>query len=242
MFKKNLGYTLLLVLLLLTPFVLGHICKPRRTANFKECEVYPEQRCPDDEVRAHWSTNPDTPIKIRYAGNEVSEDGHGDYVIDASDVNSYPDPLEIEFQIDVSGGERRKKVVNTIHGYENIYRTGTEEDAANYIYKVILPDQVWSDDIYVYAITLISPKGFNCTDRMGGRPFYYHSFKWQFDKTIYVSDYLSNDNNYEFDFSDDPVQAQGVWYFTLTNPEPNCLEWEGLIKAPTLSFKVACKS
>ncbi len=240
MARSRLNLILLVLVLLLIPFFLGGACDgltQQKKANFKELEVYPEFRCPGEDVRAHWTTFPDTPIKIQFEGREVSEAGHGDWVLRASDADSLSDPLEITFKIGTAGGETLKKTVDTIHGYEYIARTGTEYDADNYKYKIDLPDQCWSDDIYVYEINIILPKNFNCTEKTGRKDYW---LNWQYDKTFYYSGYLNKDNFYNAVFSNG-VQAQGIWLFGITNPNTSCLEWETLANQPAVQYKVACK-
>lgn len=231
--KLIFKYRTIISTIVLAAIIASAACKPE-TANFRECEVWPEQRCTNDSVRAHWTTSPDTPIKIKYPGKEISAPGHGDHLISASDFNALPSEVDIVFKIDIEGGEERTKKVRTIYGFDTYERTGV--DVGDYRYKVDLPPQIWSEDIHVYKLELIFRKSYQCTGSL-----IEHDLKWQFDKGMNISDYLLPDNEYQISFDPQP-KAAGVWYFTLENPgdEHSCAGWELLNLTPIVEFTVGC--
>lgn len=228
----------IMILMIILP--IACIDGPGKTANFKECKVWPQFRCPDDEVRASWSTSPNTSIKITIGGNTVSKPGHGDLVMSAADFNAYGDVVDIKFKIDIPGGEQRTIRVETIRGFEEYARDGLAVTGSTtpYRYKVDLPAQTWSDDIHVYALTLVKPKSYRC-----GGSSQETSFKWQYDKTMAISGYLLKENDFQKTFDNPQPKAAGTWYFTIQNPsdDRSCPGWKEIDKIPRVTFRVACK-
>lgn len=210
----------------------------RRTANFEKCEVWPEFRCPNNEVRASWSTSPDTPIKITIEGDTVDKPGHDDYVISASEFNQFQDTVKIELKVNVQGGEKRTFTVKTIRGTQSYLRPGAKVSGTDYKYIVELLPEIWSDDIYVYGLELFRPKSYRCIGSSTD-----NSFNWQYDKGKAVFGYLNKDNGHRVGFDPKP-KAAGEWYFTLRNPgsEQFCDGWKLLNTVPQIWFKVECKS
>ena len=209
-----------------------------KTENFKECNVLPQFRCPDDDVRAHWSTSPDTPIKIIYEDKEVEKEGHGDYVISAADVNSLPDPFTVTLKVNTPNGESREFKIETVRGLETYLRTGLRIEET-FRYKIDMLPEIWSDDIIVHSIKLTNPRYYTCTGSLDQ-----HNLQWQFDKGTTISGYLVREGGFETSFDPQPT-ISGTWYFTIQNPssELYCPGWKltSTELSPQVEFTVSCK-
>ncbi|HAN17917.1 MAG: hypothetical protein A2X13_10615 [Bacteroidetes bacterium GWC2_33_15] len=208
-----------------------------KTVNFKTVKVYPLFRCPKDDVRAHWTTSPDTPIKIIYNDETHDAPGSGDYLINAEDVNALPNPVVITLKIDASNGESREFTVETIMGIETYSRTGLYISDTRYRFRIEFIPEIWSNDIIVHKIQLQYPQKYTCI----GKPDEY-LINWQYDKGTAVSGYLTADNGFQAGFDPQPT-ISGIWYFTMLNfgDEKYCPGWDTFPKAPTVVFQVSCK-
>lgn len=120
----------------------------RRTANFKTCKVWPQYRCPDDDVNISWATSPNNPIVIRIGDDSFDKEGQGNWTIPAAEFNNYPDEAVVDMKINIDGGERKKHTVRTVRGSESYSRTALTV-SGDYVYEIDLPHEVWSDDIHV---------------------------------------------------------------------------------------------
>lgn len=209
---------------------------PTPTANFKEFSVYPQERCPSTDVRAHWSTSPATDILIKYGDQVVRQGPTGDYVIAAASLNSLPNDVEIEFRIDRDGGEVKKVRIHTIRGIEYYSRTGLNVATTTYRYQVALPPETWDPKIYTYSLELTAPRDYTCTGSITQ-----HFLTWQYDKGMATSGYLVKENGFKASF-EPQVQAAGDWYFSLMNPDNDmtCPGWKLKNFNPTVFYGVGC--
>jgi hypothetical protein len=214
-------------------------------ADFKDARVWPLFRCPDDDVRASWTTTPDTPIKILFGGHEISEEGHGDHVLKADIVNHLPPEFEIELKIDSDNAESRKFVVATIIPFSLQDGIGYRIDQDQYLYKVAFASSIWSDDIHVNQIWLESPHVYACVGSNAT-----NHFVWQIEKGTSLSKGLNSSNDFHVSFDgthDDPrPKLSGEWIVTLRNPSnsAHCNGWKERYETtlfPELRFEIRCE-
>jgi len=205
------------------------------TSNFKELKVAPLFRCPDTDVRVHWSTSPPHDIKIILENHERLQGPEGDFAIPADDVNRLPSDSTITFKIDVAGGEEQKKAIHTFHEVEQVERTGLPIEGTSR-FKVDLPEEVWDPKLEIRRVTLVSPRSYTCNQPNGET-----TALWQYDKTALVSGILTRDNAF-LSTSGLPAPAAGVWFFTLQNfpQDQTCPGAKSLSLNPTISFTIGC--
>ena len=226
----------IVILLGVTTIIASNCNGVKKTSNFKDISVYPLERCPGTDVRAHWTTSPPTNIIIKFNGHTVEQDPSDDYVIYANDLDRLENQIKVEFRINCDDCEVREFTIRTIRDIEYYSRFGASLRDTNYRYLVTLPIQVWDENIYTHNLELSTPRIYKCTDSV--TDYYYN---WQYDKGRENSGYLNSNNGFRESFSH-PLQAAGDWYFSIIQPdnEITCPGWKSNKFHPTVKFGVSC--